>query len=222
MNIYISQQRGKEKLVEAFQNAGANVVKHLDSSVKLIIPTVDEELPILAELAPILKTKIMISSEYAVFETRSKSEFHRFCCRHDFPIIPTLQGEMIAKPTYGKGSRGLIKLGRDYIIQPYIDWPEYSADYFADWEGNCLSLIQRQRLDIVNGEATKAKFVWNATIHEQLLRLGKELGLVGHNVIQYFSDGKDFKLIEVNTRFGGGSHLTFDIFNSPKWLLENL
>ncbi len=132
-----------------------------------------------------------------------------------------MQESLIAKPRFGKGSKGLIRIDNSYVVQPFIDWPEFSADYFADWNGKCLSLIQRERLEVINGEATKAKLVWNGTMHEELLRLGTELGLVGHNVIQYFSDGKDFKLIEVNTRFGGGSHLTFDIWNSPKWLLEN-
>jgi len=54
---------------------------------------------------------------------------------------------------------------------------------------------------------------------EPVKRLGSELGLVGHNVVQGYWTGKTLIFGEVNPRFGGGSHLTFDIFNSPKWLV---
>ena len=223
MKVLITQPRGKENLVNAFEKAGAELIyPHMDFvKPDLIIPVVDEELPTMSYISSIIGSKVLISSNYTIDMCRSKAEFQRFCKRHNFPCVPTMQDNLIAKPTYGKGGRGFIRLDRSYVVQPFIDWPEYSADYFADWEGKCLSIIQRQRLDIVNGESKKAKIVWDIDIHKMLHRLGTELGIIGPAVIQYFSNGSDILISEVNPRYGGGSHLTFPIFDSPRWLLTH-
>lgn len=218
----ITQPRGKEHLVEAFKNAGAEVLTTRGSycKVDLIIPTVDEELPSFSYLRHTLP--IMCASSYTIDMCRDKAEFHRFCWRHSFRVPLTMQENLVAKPRFGKASKGIIYLDRSYIIQEDLSaLPEISIDYFADWKGNPLSVIPRYRKGVVNGESTQLDMVPAFEHLEEVRRLGQELGLIGHNVIQGFYTHTQLYYTEVNPRFGGGSWLTFPIFNSPKWLLEH-
>jgi carbamoyl-phosphate synthase large subunit len=225
MKIYIDQPRGKEKLVAAFEQAGAEVVKEMSEDVKLIIPTVEETLPFFANAKTWFESKgvrVMVGSDYTIGEARDKAEFFRFCQRHGFLTPPIFQGNVIVKPRFGKGSKGIHLVDRSQIVQEYIDAPEVSIDYFADWQGSPLSVIPRFRMNVVNGESKDFEIVQGFQHYEVVKRLGTELGLVGHNVIQGFLVGNEFLFSEVNPRFGGGSHFTFETFNSPKWLMENL
>lgn len=219
IKVLISQPRGKENLVKTFQDLGVTLTDSLDSSVDLIIPTVDEELWLLSRMVS-TKPRIMVNTPFVVDTCRDKAEFYRFCKRHGFDTPNTLHTDLIAKPRFGKGSRGIIKLDRSYIVQGYVDAPEISIDYFADWNGQLISLIPRYRMGITNGASTELKLADIDT--SEIKRLGKELNLIGHNVIQGFYENSRLLFTEVNLRFGGGSHLTFEIFNSPKWLIEHL
>lgn len=221
MRVLVTQPRGKERLVEAFIKAGAEILNPNKPYQKpdLIIPTVDEELPTMAYLNQALP--IVVASEYTIQMCRDKGEFHGFCKRHGFLTPLTMQQDVIVKPRFGKASKGIIKVNRSYIIQEDLsEFPEVSIDYFADVEGNALSIIPRYRLDVQNGESQKAEFIKDMDLTE-VQRLGKELMLVGHNVIQGFYTKTQFYFTEVNPRFGGGSWLTFEKFNSPKWLIEH-
>lgn len=224
MRVLITSPYGKENLVKAFEKAGAVVVKELFDNPNVIIPTVDEELPFFAANKKWFWTRdieVVIASSFTIDTCRDKAEFFRFCRRHGFKTPPTLQEDVIVKPRFGKGSKGIVRVDRSFIIQTFITYPEVSIDYFSDLDGNVLSIIPRYRLGIVNGESTEMKTVENFNFNE-VKRLGRELMLVGHNVIQGYWTGEEMIFGEVNPRFGGGSHLTFNLFNSPKWLTDKM
>lgn len=135
MKVWITQPYGKEPLVHAFINAGAEVFRKGDSWDKpdLIIPVVDEELPTWSYLKN--THPVMCASPWTIDTCRDKAEFYRFCRRHEFKTPDTMQDDLIAKPRFGKGSKGIIRLDKSYIVQP--DWSahkEISIDYFADWK----------------------------------------------------------------------------------------
>lgn len=221
--MLIDSPRGKEELVAECKRY-AEVVDTLSSDIKLIIPTVDETLPFFAKSRPYFNSlgiEVMVSNEYTISICRDKAEFFRFCRRHSFKTPSTMQDTLIAKPRFGKSSKGIIKLDRSYIVQPFIDAPEISIDYFADFEGNPLSIIPRYRKNIVNGESTEYELVKNQDLTE-VTRLGNELKLIGHSVIQGFLIDKDICFTEVNPRFGGGSWLTFNMFSGVKWMISNV
>jgi carbamoyl-phosphate synthase large subunit len=230
MKVLITQPNRKEHLIKAFEDAGAEVMYRssgalpLTDDVDLIIPVNDDELEFFALAKEWFASKgiaVAANDIHAIRETRDKAEFNRFCHRHGFLTPNTIQENLVAKPRFGKGSRGVVKIDRSYILQEDLsELPEVSIDYFADAEGNTLSVIPRIRLDVVNGEATDAVFIEDMDLTE-VTRLGKELMLVGHNVIQGFYTKTQFYFTEVNCRFGGGSWLTFEKFNSPKWLVDN-
>src|SRR5271165_1348849 len=103
IKILITQPRGKENLVKAFNEAGAEVLTPRGSFITpdLIIPTVDEELPTLAYLKPLLP-KTMVANEDTIELCRDKAEFYRFCRRHGFKTPMTMQHHLIVKPRFGK------------------------------------------------------------------------------------------------------------------------
>lgn len=225
MKVLVTSPRGKENLVKTFKEAGAEVVTTLTEDVKLIIPTVDEELWFMSHARDWFRSKgvtIAVSNEFVVTTCRNKNEFYKFCRRHGFGTPLTLESPLIAKPVFGKGSRGLIQLDKSYIIQEKVECPEYSIDYYKD--DSTLSIIPRERLCVVNGESKDARFENSRVLIEEANRLGQELGLEYHNVMQCFFDKETEKIkwIEVNPRYGGGSWLTFDNFNSPQHLLEKV
>lgn len=221
MSVLITSQRGKDKLVAEFAKY-TKVDTSLTDSTKLIIPTVDEELPFFAHNREWFKSRgieVMVASENTIHHCRDKAEFNLFCKRHGFQTPRTWQMNAYIKPRFGKGSRSITKVDTSYIIQEECPFDELSVDYVADLEGNVQSITPRYRLNVVNGEATASAAVPGFN-YSEVKRLGKELGLVGHNVIQGYWTGEVFIFGEVNPRFGGGSHLTWPIFNSVRWLVN--
>lgn len=226
MRVMVTSPKGKDKLVQAFKDAGAYIVRTLSERPDLIIPTVDEELPFFAENAPWFRSQgiqVMVSDPNAVFQCRDKAEFSLWCMRHGIPTPQTFHRNFVVKPRFGKGSKGIIKVPtRQYITQvDCSEYPEVSVDYFADFDGKVVSMLPRYRLNVVDGESKDFKYVPMFPF-ETVKKLGEEMGLVGHNVIQGFMMAEDvFYVTEVNPRFGGGSWMTFSDFNSPRWLVEN-
>ena len=222
MRVLITSPKGKEKLVEAFKEV-SDVTEILDSSVKVIVPTVDEELPFLSLAREWFNKQgilVTVASCETITTCRDKAEFSRFCKRHGFGIPETAQFEAIVKPRFGKGSKGIFVVDRSMISQEIVTWPEYSIDYYHD--EFTTSIIPRRRLNIVNGASQEAQFDNDPILINEARRLGAELKLEYHNVMQCFFDGKNIKWIEVNARYGGGSWLTFDNFNSPQHIVETL
>lgn len=223
MKIYIDSPSGKERLVDAFIQTGIEIVKEISEDVKLIVPTVDETLNFFALSREWFKSKgvtVMVASENTIFHCRNKNEFAKFCRRHGFGIPDTYDFDGIVKPRFGKASKGQLRINSSYIVQEFVNWPEYSIDYYHD--DIVTSIIPRERLNVVNGESTAARFENNEFLIDEARRLGKELDLQYHNVMQCFFNGTDIKWIEVNPRYGGGSWLTFDTFNSPEYIVETI
>ncbi len=225
MRVLLTQPKGKDNLCNAFIRAGAQLTTELTPEVKLIIPLVDEELWFFSRSREWFKQQGIIvacSSEYAVSICRDKAEFYRFLRRHGFGTPVTSQFEGLVKPRFGKGSRGQFRIDRSYIVQELINAPEYSIDYFKDPDSGFLSITPRLRENVVNGESQAGTIVKDELLIKEATRLGQELGLEYHNVMQCFYDGKRILWLEVNCRYGGGSWISFGVFNSPDYLVKKL
>ena len=112
-----------------------------------------------------------------------------------------------------------------FIVQEYIDSTEYTVDLFADFEGNVISVIPRERVQVVSGESYIGKTENNTDIIQNSIYLSKKLNLIGHNTIQCFYDNMRRKVvfIEVNPRYGGGAPLGFAAGAfTPEFLIRTL
>lgn len=215
-------------------------------NVKLIVPTKDDELPIFAQNRKKFEdigTIVMVSNSKAIDICFDKLKFVGFCKKNNIPVPKTYAIEEIKKnkvsfplfinDRFGRGSRSAHKVNnkeelklylriiRNPIIHEYISSKEYTIDLFADFQGNIISVVPRERIFISGGESFIGKTCKNKKLIESAVDLSKKLKLIGHNNIQCFFNGKELKFIEVNPRYGGGSNLSFAAgANTPLYLIQ--
>jgi carbamoyl-phosphate synthase large subunit len=199
-------------------------------NVALIIPTRDEELMVFAEARARFEAdgvRVMVPQAETVQTCRDKLAFLNFCRARGFGVPRTYDVNewsgpdfpLFVKPRFGKGGQGArrveseveLRFARNdpeqWIVQECVDWPEYTVDLLADFEGRVISVVPRSRQLVVAGESYVSRTVHRPDLIAEAGRLATELRLVGHNTIQCFWDGEHAKFIEVNPRFGGASAL---------------
>ena len=218
-----------------------------NNSIKLIIPTRDEELSLFSKNKEIFEdigVKIMVSDVETIEICQDKEKFINFCKNNDFGILKTY-GDVKAinkedfplflKPVVGKSGVDTFKVDsfdnlneilskeNDFIIQECVEAPEYTIDLFADFDSKVISAVPRQRTYVWGGESLVTKTVKNELIINESVRLAEKLKLKGHNTIQCFFDGENIKFIEVNPRFGGAASISFEAgANSAEFLIKLL
>ena len=216
--------------------------------VRLLIPTRDEELKIFAknkEKFNKIGVVVMVPDLKTIEVCFDKLKFIEFCKKYNFPAPKTYSIEETKKDKigfplfindrFGKGSKNAFKINNknemnlrlsfinNPIIQEYIDNREFTIDLFADFQGNVISVIPRERIYTFGGESFIGKTYKNKNLIEATINLSQELKLIGHNTIQCFSDGQTVKFIEVNPRYGGGANLGLAAgANTPLYLIQLL
>lgn len=215
-----------------------------EHNINLIIPTRDEELSLFAknkELFNENNIEVMVSDVDAIEICQNKNRFIEFCKNHNFSIPRTFNIDEISesdfplflKPVIGKGGLDTFRVDsiahlktlnlEDFIIQEFVDADEFTIDLFADFNGNVISAVPRERVLVGGGESLITKTFKNDLIICETVRLSESLGLKGHNTIQCFFDGESIKFIEVNPRFGGAASISFEAgANSAEFLLKIL
>ncbi len=205
-------------------------------SIQLIIPTRDAELPLLLSMKATLHDigiYLPLPDKEALDSCLDKIEFHDFCLREGFPVLPRLIGKQatasFARHRFGAGSKTSAELTPDsmlddpddYLIQPICTFPEYSCDLLMDFTGKPVQAVVRERQKITAGESWKTQVVDIPILGDMAMGIGRKLGLKGHNLVQFFycPDTGPY-VIEVNARFGGASYLSIKAgLNSPEQLV---
>lgn len=216
--------------------------------ITLLIPTRDEELSLFSKNADkfsSIGTKIMVSPTESIEICQNKDSFIEFCNSHGFDIPKTyndiedyskLEYPVFIKPKIGKSGLNTFKvdsfeeldfilklLDDEVIIQEFVDWKEYTIDLFANFEGNVISAVPRERINVLGGESFTTKTFKNEKIITESVKLAQSLNLIGHNTLQCFFNGEDVKFIEINPRFGGAAITSFAAgANSPENLIKLL
>ncbi|MDR3063887.1 MAG: ATP-grasp domain-containing protein [Methanobrevibacter sp.] len=221
-----------------------------ENEIKLIIPTRDEELSLFAFNKNIFSEvgiSIMVNELDVINICQDKDLFIKFCNEHEINIPKTFENidkikredfPVFVKPKIGKGGANTFKVESidelklilkiysnddELIIQEFVDASEYTIDLFADFNGNIISVIPRERVNVWGGESLVTKTFYSEIIINETIKLSNLLKLVGHNTIQCFFDGKNVKFIEINPRFGGAASISFEAGgNSPEFLIKHL
>lgn len=203
-----------------------------EDKIDLVIPTIDTDLLILSENREVfdsIGTKVMISAPDMIRICRDKNNTSKFFVdcglnapmpvndwkqyNHGFPAF--------IKPKDGSSSINAFKVENeeelevyagqvdDYIVQPFVDGHEYTIDIFCDWEGEPLSIVPRERVQIRAGEVLKTRIDLDSTMIEECRKLCVVFKPYGPMTVQLIRDaeGKDW-FIEINPRFGGGAPLS--------------
>lgn len=200
--------------------------------INLLIPTIDTDLLILSESRKRFEeigTRAMISAPEMVRLCRDKNLTSRFFteCGLNAPT-PVSDWKRYAggypafiKPKDGSSSIDAFKVENakelevyanqimEYVIQPFVSGAEYTIDIFCDWDGEPVSIVPRERLQVRAGEVLKARIDMDETMIQEAVTLCRAFRPCGPITAQLIRDhaGTDW-FIEINPRFGGGAPLS--------------
>lgn len=201
--------------------------------IDLVIPTIDTDLLVLAENRERftdIGTKVMISAPDKIRICRDKNYTSKFfvdCGLHaPMPVNDWKKYDSgypaFIKPKDGSSSINAFKIDNieelevyaaqidDYIVQPFIEGKEYTVDIFCDWDGEPISIVPRERVQIRAGEVLKTRIELDKTMIAEAKTLCHEFRPCGPMTVQLirdFNSGINY-YIEINPRFGGGAPLS--------------
>lgn len=219
----------------------ADVVRRLCATerVDLVIPTIDTELPIWAQLKGQLATAgttVAVSSPSAIAIAADKRKSNAHCLRSGIPVprqsTPALVSgtqsqwslPLVVKPPMGSASKGLqlIRAWRelertpddesdeDLIVEEFLPGVEHTVDVYVDRSGEVHCPVVRRRLEIRAGEVSKSRVVREQGLASLAAKVVQTLpGAQGVLNVQIFWDGTSANVVEINARFGGGYPLTW-------------
>lgn len=205
-------------------------------NINLILPTGEHDVSIFAEKKEELKElgcKVYCSELSTIELCQNKSTFFKILKNTSVPIPQTFTSDMIIKPKRGCGSRGIKRIElEEEIIQEYLPGAEYTVDVFCDDNGNLLTHVIRERLDIKAGISAKGRIVKRDYISRIILELCVRLNLKGPSCIQFRESKNGLPcVIECNPRLGGGTFMStlagvnyaelyFDLFTNKKPIIK--
>lgn len=221
------------------------------NNVKLLIPTVDLDLKLLAQNRPKFAAAgccVLVSTPEVVDICQDKRRTFRFLLKNGFDTPITMSpGDALSKkklnwpcflkPWDGYASRGTAivhnredllfysKRVPNCIVQELIKGTEHTCDVYVDFGMKVRCVVPRKRIEVRAGEVSKGQVVKHPHIMSEAVRLVELLGAgPGIITLQLFltGDGK-IKFVEINPRFGGGAPLSIKAgANFPKWILQEL
>ena len=147
---------------------------------------------------------------------------------------------LVVKPVHGSSGDGVSVAASEHdlalrggehqwalVAQEVAAGHEFTADAWADRSGRCRCVVLRRRLEVRAGEVSKSVTVrWpeaEAVVARAVDALPQAYGAI---TVQFFATGRDpdtIRIIEVNTRYGGGYPLSWEAgARYPRWTLEEL
>jgi carbamoyl-phosphate synthase large subunit len=208
----------------------------LEHDVRLLIPTLDTELPVLAEHRARFEsqgTVVAVSGVATIAVAYDKVQTHRWLVGEGFPTVSQCDASdvhtlnwtfpTLVKPVRGSCSIGVAIVndiealkhattGGDYVAQSIATGNEYTIDTFVGRDGRCLGAIPRRRLEVRAGEVSKGMTVRNSKLESLAREISERLpAAFGPLNVQVFWDEGNgtAQVIEINPRFGGGFPLSF-------------
>lgn len=221
-----------------------------ENSIKLIVPTIDPELPIYAaarEQFATAGTTVGIGSPDTIAIGSDKARTWNWLTEHEFPTVRQAdaaqvldkpddwQFPLLVKPQFGSASIGVQRVtdreqltraiaGGNFVVQTIAAGDEYTVDVFVDDKGRCDCVVPRKRLEVRAGEVSKAVTERAPAVAKVARNIARTLpGAFGVMCIQIFYDTKTgaLNVIEINPRFGGGYPLTHKAgADMAGWLIE--
>lgn len=216
-------------------------------NVDVVVPTIDTELAVLANLRADLQALgalALVSAHETLMVTGDKlqtfSFFNGLGIRTPRSWLPDeaaaadLPRNLFIKPRFGSSSKGaqpttldrlesVIPQVNDPIIQERISEPEVTVDALLDLAGRPVHYVPRLRLKTVGGESVQGRTIDDAPYRGWILQVLEalgETGAIGPQTLQFFMTPGEPTLLEVNPRFGGGFPLAHAAGASyPEWIL---
>ena len=217
----------------------------LKYNIKLIIPTIDTELLVMATKKNLfLKNNIIpiVSSVSFIKKCKDKREIHNFFKNKSIETAKEYSKKNYILPLYLKpyiGSRSIdnfiIKseeeflkrhFKNDIMFLEYLDpnkFQEYTCDLYYSKDHHLKCVVPRKRIEVRDGEVNKGKTEKNILVNFIKVKLSFIDGAIGCLTAQFFLNKETDKIIgiEINPRFGGGYPLSYKAgANYPKWIIQ--
>ena len=218
----------------------------LSHNIKMIVPTIDTELLILAENKSQfneLGIHVIVSSVTFVQQCRDKRRIHEFFENRDIPIPKMIDKHSPEFPLFIKPYDGSLSANTFLITAPhelttfhltnekflfmeYIGkehYDEYTVDMYFDKHNTVKCIVPRKRILVRAGEINKGLTCKNGIVTFLKNKLEHIEGAIGCLTVQVFLNRTTGKIIaiEINPRFGGGYPLSYRAgANYPLWLIN--
>jgi carbamoyl-phosphate synthase large subunit len=216
------------------------------NNIKMIVPTIDTELLVLAQNKERFKQlgiHVVISSVSFVEQCRDKRKINVFFADRGIDIPQPVDKNAPRFPLFIKPYDGSLSAD-NYIIhspeelQPYhltnekflfmeyidkAEHDEYTVDMYYDKSHSVQCIVPRKRILIRAGEINKGITSKNCIVDFLKKKLEYIDGAVGCLTVQVFLNRKTERIIaiEINPRFGGGFPLSYRAgANYPLWLIK--
>lgn len=220
--------------------------------ISLLVPTIDTELPFYAshrEHFSAVGTTVAISTPETVGICVDKKQSNRWLLKNGFPTVrqgtaadvlsqpSDWEFPLIAKPCRGSASIGVRILNSidsltefskersDLVVEEIAKGCEYTVNVFVDRLGRCVCAVPHHRVEVRAGEVAKGVTVRDLGVMELASQVSERLpGAYGSlNIQGFLSPDSDFRVTEINPRFGGGYPLAHHAgADFARWLLEEL
>jgi carbamoyl-phosphate synthase large subunit len=200
--------------------------------IGLVVPTIDDELFVVAEQAPRF-AQAGIRVAVSPLETIAVCNDKHTTCRlliergvraaethlpADLPADPEFP--LFIKPRVGRGGVGAFPVRSqreldffldyvpDAVVQRYLNGPEFTIDMLCGFSGEPLSIVPRERVVVRAGVVDRARTVRDPQLIELGRACARALDFVGPVNIQCRVVDDRPVVFEINPRFSGGIPLT--------------
>lgn len=214
--------------------------------IQLLIPTIDDELPLFGRHRDDFEgmgIRVAVSSERTGALCNDKYASAQFLAERGIPFARTwlpseldwahLTYPLFLKPRSGRGSVGAFTIHNerelrffleyvpDAVVQEFLSGKEFTIDLLADFRGNVISVVPRERLVVRSGVSDRGQTCNHPGMIQLALRTAKALDIRGPANIQVKLQEDRATVFEVNPRFSGGIPLTIAAgADFPGWLIE--
>lgn len=213
--------------------------------VRLVVPTIDDELTAFAQAAPRFlaagirvavspaRTTSLCNDKYALCRALAAHGVAAAATWLPRDVPPEIGFPLFVKPRVGRGGVGaypirdrrelgfFVEYVDDAIVQTYLDGPEYTLDVLCDFGGRVLAVVPRERVVIRAGVIDRGRTVRDAALIALAHACAAVLPFAGPVNIQCRTVQGRPTVFEINPRFSGGIGLTIAAgVHVPRMLLD--
>jgi carbamoyl-phosphate synthase large subunit len=200
-----------------------------ESQIGLVLPLIDPDIPILAahrgelqkfgtlvgvvslDAAKICADKLAVCEFFRTIGLTAPKCWlpHELAVHeHSFPRFVKPRYGSAATNTFRANNQNELTFFQDYvpeaIIQECLVGPEITSDIVCDFNGQLLSIVQRQRIAVRTGEVVKGFTVNDPGVAIKCRRIAESLPAIGPITAQCIVQAGVPHFIEINARLGGG------------------
>lgn len=214
--------------------------------IQLLIPTIDDELPLFGRHRNDFNTvgiRVAVSNEHTGMVCNDKYVSACLLRGKGIPFAESwlpedlefskLHYPLFIKPRQGRGSvdaytvrdekdlRFFLTYVQNPVVQEYLQGKEYTIDLLADFDGNIISVVPRERIVVRSGVTDRGRTLFHPAMIDVAVRTAEALDIRGPANIQVKMHKDTPTVFEVNPRFSGGIPLTIASgADFPSWLIE--